>query len=113
MRFGSSAVPLHLVPLHRQQHTLFTFCPSRLFHVPLSLLRAHVLRIIPFPGRMGVLPFRAGSLSGGVCVEPWHHSKLLGFEQGVQAAHPVLHQRKHWVCAGDVGGDAHRCTCLF
>ena len=22
--------------------------------------------------------------------------------QGVQAAHPVLHQRRHWMCAGDI-----------
>ena len=24
------------------------------------------------------------------------------FKQGVQAAHPVLHQRRHWMRAGDI-----------
>ena len=24
------------------------------------------------------------------------------FQQGVQAAHPVLHQRRHWMCAGEI-----------
>ena len=50
MRFGSSVVPLHLVPFHRQPHThLCLSCP---FHFHLSLLRAHVPT--SFPGRMEV-----------------------------------------------------------
>ena len=53
--------------------TARAFCLSRLFHFHLSSLRAHVPRITPFPGRMGVPPFRAGwrphaSLRGGVRV---------------------------------------------
>ena len=52
MRFGSSVVPLHLVPLPASRTP---FCQSRLFHFHLSPVRAHVLRISPFPGRMGAL----------------------------------------------------------
>ena len=27
---------------------------------------------------------------------------LFILQQGVQAAHPVLHQRRHWMCAGEI-----------
>ena len=42
-----------------------------------------------------------------VCVcHPWSHRDAFAFDfvlqQGVQAAHPVLHQRRHWMCAGDI-----------
>ena len=56
------------------------------------------------PGRFLLLPGGVRGLHVCVCVEPL---------ESLQAAHPVLHQRRHWMCAGDIGGDAHRCTCLF
>ena len=44
---------------------------------------------------------------GEACVcHPWSHRDAFAFafvlQQGVQAAHPVLHQRRHWMCAGEI-----------
>ena len=61
MRFGSSVVPLHLVPFHRQPHTHTHLCLSCPSHFHLSLLRAHAPT--SFPGRMEVTH---ASLRGGV-----------------------------------------------
>ena len=40
-----------------------------------------------------------------VC-HPWSHRDAFAFafvlQQGAQAAHPVLHQRRHWMCAGEI-----------
>ena len=53
-----------------------------------------------------------------VCVKPCDpressSSHLYVCVQGVQAAHPVLHQRRHWMSAGDIQWDAIGRTCKF
>ena len=64
--------------------TTHTFCLSRLSHFHLSPLRAHVFRITPFPGRMGVPPFGQDGghtylPSGCVCVSNlWSHKAPFG-----------------------------------
>ena len=79
MRFGSLVVPLHLVSLQRQQHTLF--CPSRPFHVHLSLLRAHVLALPPF---------RAGWACGRrVCVCVQHFTGTVSNEATSEMGYPA------------------------
>ena len=71
MRFGSSVVPLHLVPFHRQPHTF----------VCLVLL----IFICPFCVHMCLPPFRAGwrlrmPPFGEACVcNPWNHRDPFGF----------------------------------
>ena len=46
-----------------------------------------------------------------VCVCATQATTGLAISQGVQAAHPVLHQRRHWMCAGDIRWDAIGRTC--
>ena len=53
-----------------------------------------------------------------VCVKPCDpressSSHLYVCVQGAQAAHPVLHQRRHWMSAGDIQWDAIGRTCKF
>ena len=90
MRFGALVVPLHLVSLHRQRPTLF--CPSRLFHVHLCLLRAHVLTLPPFrAGRGASFPL---PLLWEACVwNPRNHRN------------PLL-------TTGEARRDAFSCTCV-
>ena len=79
MRFGSSVVPLHLVPFHRQPHT------------PLSVL-SFSFSSVPFCVHMCLPPFRAGWRShmppfGEACVcNPWNHRDPFGFLAGGMAA---------------------------
>ena len=75
MRFGSSVVPLHLVLLHRQPHTLL---PVSVFSFS-SVLFACTCALLPF--RAGWRPHMPPSGEAGVC-NPWNQRGPLGLEQG-------------------------------
>ena len=104
--------------------TTHTFCLSRLSHFHLSPLRGHVLRITPFPGRMGVPPSRAGwrPHTRCVCVTLGIIGILLDFsglpfcfisQQGVAAGTRVCHQRRHSRFPGDTGTDHPSVPAIF
>ena len=120
MRFGSSVVPLHLVPFHRQPHT------------PLSVL-SFSFSSVPFCVHMCLPPFRAGWRShmppfGEACVCVCVTLGIIGilldllgllsyFLTVVPAGGLVVHAStsptKRLALNTDIGGDAHRRTCIF
>ena len=75
MRFGSSVVPLHLVPFHRQPHTPLSVLSFSFSSVPFACTCAYLLS--GQDGGHTCLP------SGRrVCVcNPWNHRDPFGFAQ--------------------------------
>ena len=85
MRFGSSVVPLHLVLLHRQPHTLFVCLVVLIF---ICLLCAHVCVTLGLTGNLSVLCRRARPVTS------------------------YLAQRS-WDVTGEASRDALMCTCML
>ena len=103
MRWGSLFVPVHLAPLVplfiAATYTFVVSCPPFLSS-SFCPCCAHTCTfaftlVLRLPSGRRVCVYPLESLSQGSC---W--SGIL--QQGAQAAYPVSHQRKHWICAGDI-----------
>ena len=117
MRFGSSVVPLHLVLFHRRPHTTLSVLSFSFSSVPFACTCAYLLsgqdgghtclpsgrRVCVTLGIIGILLDLLGLLSYFLTVVP----------AGGLVVHASTSPTKRLALNTDIGGDAHRRTCIF